>query len=322
MKNISFKKTLMAVAVGALFSLTAVNSVSAQQNEINHISVAQQAVAANQHETDNEATMNTNQNIYHPHWARTTDNQEIYYEDTKGNGPVLFFHSGYMGIHDIWLNQVKALGQNYRVITHDRRGYGQSSSPEDVKFYSVDRNVEDMKAVMDAAGITSPVYIVTHSMGGTDAIAFAIKYPARVKGIITAGGATLSGETGIKMGWTNNTFADGNKTPEDSMNFFHKLGLRSDIAAEAGKWSRHTFVNQTAAFLNYKTDKKAATIQAPVLVLQGEKDVVTPLAHSQEIVDTLPHARLQMVPGAIHFPPTETPDQLNNIIEKFVMAHP
>lgn len=311
MKHINFKKTLMVVAIGTIFSLAAVNSATAQQMNINDIAVAPQ------NNVNSRAAIAT----YQPHWAGTTDNQKIYYEDTKGNGPVLFFHSGYMGIHDIWRNQVKALGKKYRVITHDRRGYGQSSSPEDVKYYTVDRNVEDMKAIMDNAGITSPVYIVTHSMGGVDAIAFAIKYPQRVKGIITAGGAALSGESGVKMGWNYNTFADGNKTPEDSMNFFHKLGLENDIAAEAGKWSRHTFYNQTVAFLNYKTDPQARGIKAPVLVLQGGNDVVTPLAHGQEIVDTLPNARLEIVQGANHFLSTETPEQLNNIIEKFVQAH-
>ena len=49
------------------------------------------------------------------------------------------------------------------------------------------------------------------------------------------------------------------------------------------------------------------TLQAPVLVVQGDDDVI-PLASAQEWAATLLDARLLVVPGAGHFPHLEDPD--------------
>ena len=69
-------------------------------------------------------------------WATTSDQLEIYYEDSGGDLPVIAFQSGYMGIHDIWKFQVEGLRGRYRCITHDNRGHGLSSSPADGLLYT------------------------------------------------------------------------------------------------------------------------------------------------------------------------------------------
>lgn len=307
MKTIPYGRNAIAALIGASVLLSMPSYVSAAQVT----SEAQTMVTSSQQ-----------QPAFNPAWAKTSDGQDIYFEDTRGEHPVIFFQSGFMGIHDLWKNQVTALHGQYRTITHDRRGYGLSSSPDDAAAYSVERNADDMKAVLDAAGISKPVYIVTHSMGSADTIAFAIKYPEMVKGIIMAGGASLSGELPAKSGGTPDMFAVKNKTPQDSMNFFHGMGLEKEIAVEAGKWSRSVFRNQTVAILNYKNDPAAAGIKVPVLVLQGDDDAIQPLKLPQEIVDTLPDARMEILPGVKHFPPTEAPDVVNNTIRNFIKQHP
>lgn len=133
-------------------------------------------------------------------WAITYDQLEIYYEDSGGDLPVIAFQSGYMGIHDIWKYQVEALKDRYRCITHDNRGHGLSSSPEDVSHYTTPSNADDLKAVLDDAAVTTSSVLVTHSMGGTNAIAFAIRYPHLVKGVLMMGGPVLDGESKLKRG--------------------------------------------------------------------------------------------------------------------------
>lgn len=102
------------------------------------------------------------------------------------------------------------------------------------------------------------------------------------------------------------------------MKFYNNLGLRKDIAIEAGKWPRHVFRNQTVALLNFRSGEAVLGITVPVLVLHGTDDVVTPVEVVQEVAGGLPNARLQMIEGVNHFPQTENPALVNRIIEQFV----
>ena len=250
-------------------------------------------------------------------WATTSDQLEIYYEDSGGNLPLIVFQSGFMGIHNIWKYQVDALKSRYRCITHDNRGHGLSSSPADMAYYTTENNADDLKAVLDDAGVSEPVILCTHSMGSTNGIAFALRYPQLVKGILMMGGASISGEPKLRRGGHQEMFSVHHTSPSASMKFYVRLGLRADIAIEAGKWSRHVFRNQTASQLSFLPGEAVSRITIPVLVLHGTHDVVTPLEVVREAVDGLPNARLQIIEGVNHFPQTERPEAVNRIIEEF-----
>lgn len=250
-------------------------------------------------------------------WATTSDQLEIYYEDSGGNLPVIAFQSGFMGIHDIWKYQVEALKDRYRCITHDNRGHGLSSSPEDRTYYTTENNADDLKAVLDAAGVATPVLLSTHSMGSTNGIAFALRHPQLVKGILMMGGASVSAESKLKRGGHEEMFSVHHTSPSASMKFYVKLGLREDIAIEAGKWPRHVFRNQTAAQLSFLPGDAVSRVTIPVLALHGTDDVVTQLEIVKEAVNALPNAQLQMIEGVNHFPQTENPAAVNRIIEEF-----
>ena len=62
---------------------------------------------------------------------------------------------------------------------------------------------------------------------------------------------------------------------------------------------------------------KLTTLQAPVLVVQGDDDVI-PLASAQEWAATLPNARLLVVPGAGHFPHLEDPELFFPSVDTFL----
>ena len=59
------------------------------------------------------------------------------------------------------------------------------------------------------------------------------------------------------------------------------------------------------------------TLETPVLVVQGDDDVI-PLASAQEWAVTLPNARLLVVPGAGHFPHLEDPDLFFPAVNTFL----
>lgn len=249
-------------------------------------------------------------------WAKTNDGLEIFYE-VEGNGPTIVFQSGYMGIHDIWNNQVEAMKKSYRLITHDNRGYGLSSKPVESSFYTTEKNAKDLKAVLDAAGVTEPFLLVSHSMGSMAAVAFAGKYPHLVKGIMMIGGPVVTSEGVSEMGGHEEMFASHQTTPSDAANFYKTLGCAEEIALEAGKWQPTVFKNQTRTILHYRPDSSVLSLQKPFTIVHGTHDVVSSKESVHSIVDIFPHTKWVELDGLNHFPQTEDPETINKLLHDF-----
>jgi len=62
----------------------------------------------------------------------------------------------------------------------------------------------------------------------------------------------------------------------------------------------------------------AALASAPVLVLVGENDMITPVAHSEEIVRRLPHAEFVKIPNSGHVVMLEHADEVNAALTRFL----
>jgi pimeloyl-ACP methyl ester carboxylesterase len=75
-------------------------------------------------------------------FVSTDDDCEIYYE-IEGDGPDLVFIPGFMGITEIWREQVADLRGDYRCIALDDRGAGRSDKPVPRIAYGVDRLLRD-----------------------------------------------------------------------------------------------------------------------------------------------------------------------------------
>lgn len=247
-------------------------------------------------------------------WTKNYEGLEIYYE-VKGTGSPIVFQSGYMGIHDIWKYQVEALKENYMCITHDNRGYGLSSKPECSSFYTMEKNADDLKAVLDSAGITEPILLVTHSIGGMIALAFAENYPELIKGILMIGGPALSGSYIKENGGNEQMWSAYQTTPSSSMLFYKNIGLCEEIALEAAKWNHSAFTQQAKAALNYQPSNNLKEILTqPVTVVHSKSDNITPLEAPQQIVDALPNSKMILIDGYKHFPQVEGPNTINKII--------
>ena len=89
-------------------------------------------------------------------YVRSRDGTRIAY-GVSGAGPFLMLlHGGGQTRHD-WHNAgyVKRLAPEFTVITVDQRGHGASDKPTDASAYAIERLMEDMLAVADAAGARS-----------------------------------------------------------------------------------------------------------------------------------------------------------------------
>jgi pimeloyl-ACP methyl ester carboxylesterase len=96
--------------------------------------------------------------------ARSADGTRIAFW-REGSGPPLVLVHGTASDHNRWARAVRALAPSFTVYAIDRRGRGGSGDAEE---YELEREVEDVVAVVDAVG--GPVTLLGHSYGGICAL--------------------------------------------------------------------------------------------------------------------------------------------------------
>jgi pimeloyl-ACP methyl ester carboxylesterase len=100
---------------------------------------------------------------------------------SAGKGPAIVLLHGFLESSVLWKNYIRKLSESFRVIAPDLPGHGHSEPIASV--HSMDLMAEAVRHALSDAGSDSCL-IAGHSMGGYVALAFAEKYPRKVKGII------------------------------------------------------------------------------------------------------------------------------------------
>jgi pimeloyl-ACP methyl ester carboxylesterase len=98
----------------------------------------------------------------------------------KGDTALVFLH-GWCGDREYWKNQAAAFAGDYRVVTLDQAGHGESG--KDRKAWSAAGLAADVEAVVKALGLKR-VILVGHSMGGPVALLAAKRMPGTVVAVI------------------------------------------------------------------------------------------------------------------------------------------
>src|SRR5262245_44716418 len=112
---------------------------------------------------------------------RAGDGVKVVYEVRgKGDTALIFLH-GWCGDRLWWKNQADAFASDYRVVTLDQAGHGESG--KDRKKWSVDGLADDVQTLVKELGLKR-VILVGHSMGGPIALAAAKRLPGTVIAVI------------------------------------------------------------------------------------------------------------------------------------------
>src|SRR5436190_4144123 len=113
----------------------------------------------------------------------TQDGFRLYYEDTGGDAPTVVFLHGAGGNHLSWWQQVPVFAEEYRCVTVDQRGFGQS--PDTPGGPGPAALAADAIALLDHLRI-SRVAVVAQSMGGWAAVGAAVQAPERFWAVVMA----------------------------------------------------------------------------------------------------------------------------------------
>lgn len=240
-----------------------------------------------------------------------------------GDKAIVLLHDGILhgaGYDAVWLR----LCARFKVVRYDRRGYGQSPAAT-APFAAID----DVAAVMKAAGIEHAT-LVGSSAGGGVAIDFALAHPEAVDGLVLAG-PWVSGfkpsagfiARGLKLAAL---LKMGNL--EGAVKDPYILTKSADAErAKVVALLKANPQNLSGAGRNLERAGPAARprlgeIRAPTLVLVGEVDIQDVFDQSRAVADTVPGAKLEIVPDSGHFMYLEHPEDFADRVTRFVEAQP
>lgn len=248
------------------------------------------------------------------HTAISKDGTKIAY-DKIGNGPKLVLVTGAFGYRSFpaQIQLANELAASFTVYNYDRRGRGDSG---DTQPYAVEREIEDLEAIIEAAG--GSAYVWGLSSGGVLALQAAAK------------GLSI---TKLALHEPPFVVQEGDRRPPqnfaarvrelitedkrgDAVRYFMKevMGAPSFVVGMMrimpGVWKGLTSLAHTlpydAALLDGYMDGKPlsksiwSTVTMPTLVLEGPESPPALRHATQALADTLPNAKLLSKKGLGH----------------------
>ena len=264
--------------------------------------------------------------------------QQIHLRDTRlavhtrGSGlPFLLLH-GFPLDHGMWSGQ-EPLAEHLRLIVPDQRGFGASggAQPE-----SIPQLADDAVALLDELHVSEPAIICGLSMGGYVAQHVAARHPERVRALILvdtrleadtpearaarrdlAGAVERIGQEIVAEAMVPNLLAKSAAARADP----RRPAIEEDLRRAIRATPVATIVAALAA-LGERPDmvEPMRRVQAPVLLVVGAEDAITPPECLERAQGVFPDARLLVVPRCGHMTPLEAPATFNAAVLDFLRS--
>ena len=101
--------------------------------------------------------------------------------EDSGEGPAVIFTHGWADNRNAWDGVINYLGPKVRSVSWSIRGHGKSEAPPPGQ-YTRDHTLGDLKTIIPDT--TDKVVLAGHSLGGYLSLAYCLKYPEEVRGLI------------------------------------------------------------------------------------------------------------------------------------------
>lgn len=217
------------------------------------------------------------------------------YVDEGDGPPLVLLHSGGMA-HQEWDVHREALDKRFRVLAPDLPGHGRT--PLHADALTVQSMVEAVLAMLADAGVDQ-AHLVGSSMGGGVALRLTLDRPELVDRLVL-----------FRSGFRRETKNVVEDLSLDDPAYWEEIGMASwlsrihepqggaqawqDVVARAARLSR----SDPAA--HDVDEQELARIDAPTLVIAGDRDPIVPVEEAVEMYQAIPQAALWIIPNASH----------------------
>jgi pimeloyl-ACP methyl ester carboxylesterase len=267
-------------------------------------------------------------------------------EEGRGEPPVVLTDGiGCAGF--VWRHLAPELARSHRVLHWNYRGHGRSEPPRDERRVSVEDCVDDLVAVLDAAG-AGPAILAGHSMGVQVCLEAHRRDPRRVVGLLLVCGsygrpidnfhdspalkiALPFARVAVERFPALARFAFRSVVPTDlavryamAFEVDRRFVPREDVErylADLAAIDPLLFVRMLTAASRHDAYDHLPRVDVPTLVVAGERDTFTPMWLSVKMHAAIPGSDLLVLPGGTHVGPLEQPELVGLGVQKFLRDH-
>ena len=254
-------------------------------------------------------------------------------QSTMGERPTVVLLHGGPGSYDhsYFKPDFTALSARAQVVYLDLRDHGRSAR-HDPNDWTFEVCADDVRAFCDTVGITRPV-VYGHSMGGYVAMLYAARHPGHAAALVLQSTNArfdldrlveafrrLAGDDVAEL--ARRSYADDSVFDEEWTRVFAAFGPRIPDKEQLARRMRNDALSPHGMDLLRAFDvvEQLARVDCPTLVCVGDRDSVTPVDASREILGALPAGmgRLELIAGAGHFPWLDDPVAYWLVIGEFL----
>lgn len=267
--------------------------------------------------------------------------------DRVGEGPPLVFANGFTTSNFFWKRVLPRLAERASCITWDYKGHGDSEPARTRAGTRIEAAVDDMRRVMDAAGVEAAT-LVGFSMGCQVVLEAWRHLPERIDALVTILGpyrAMLDTAFHPRIGGTIHWLMRhaGDRTAPLAMDVLsrvmlrpwsYELGQKLDLVGPVAPredirdYVEHftTLDPVTVREMGLHAAAHTAgdllhTIRVPTLIVSGEHDVFAPSFLGDDMAAAIPGADLVRLPDGTHTSLFEHPDVIVRAVETFLLGH-
>lgn len=251
----------------------------------------------------------------------------LYYEAYGHGEPFLFIHGGGMS-HEAWEQQSYSLTDDFRVVTVDLRGHGESDKPAD--GHTFERLAKDMNTLIAYLDL-GPTSLVCHGVGGYVGILITLNFPHLVKRLcLVNSGARFMGSDAERGGfspelWSN--YKEGMKKDKieatrnliDSTFFFRDPGpaVRQRMLDIAGQWPLYATKMLGRDMEGLDLDNRLSEIHVQTLIMHGAHDKKQRFSGADHLRQKIAGAKLVVFENSAHNPQAEEVEKFNKMLKDF-----
>jgi pimeloyl-ACP methyl ester carboxylesterase len=253
--------------------------------------------------------------------------------DQIGNGPVIINVDSALASREICAKLAALLAKDFTVINYDRRGRGDST---DTQPYAVQREVEDIEALIDNAG--GSAFLFGSSSGAVLALEAASKLPSKVKKQALYEPPFIVDDSRLPMpadflDRVKAALAQGKRTDALKLFFSTAMGIPGFfvfIMRLMPSWSKSKAVAHTLPYdLSVMADTQGgkplsktrwATASMPTLVLTGGKSEAFFHTAGDALAEVLPKAEHKILKDQHHGSAVMSPDVIASEMTQFFKA--
>lgn len=257
-----------------------------------------------------------------------------------GEGPAIVLIHGMAGSSETWERVMPELARCGTILAPDLLGHGTSAKPRgDYSLGALAAGIRDLLVTLGHDRAT----VVGHSLGGGVAMQFAYQFPERCErlALVSSGGLGREVSPLLRaLAFPGSEYVLAAGCAPGLLNagiavagWLSRIGLRpTPVAAEIWRSyasltdapTRAAFIHTLRAVLDVGGQRVSArdrlylSAGMPALIVWGDRDAVIPVAHAHAAHEAMPGSRLEILPGAGHYPHRDAPEPFAVLLADFI----